>query len=89
MTIFMEESTPDRGTYLRSRLSKTAFERELNDQGMPENFDLSIYGIIKDHHIRGIKQRFGSWLRSNQFPLFEEKYLVWVSQKEREVKGGS
>ena len=85
----MECMTSDKRTYLKSRLSKTAFERELNDQGLPEGFDLSIYGITKDHHVKGIKSRFGSWLRYNQSPMFEERYLEWVIQKEKEIKDGS
>lgn len=70
-------------------MSKTAFERELNDQGMPDGFDLSVYGIVKDHLVRNVKSRFGRWLRYNQSRMFEDMYLVWVKQKEGEIRNGS
>jgi len=88
----MEVNLSNGRTYLRSQLSMTLFERILNDQGLPVNFDLSVYGVVKPHSVRLIEKRFGRWLRYHQPSMFEEQYRVWARGREqvlREASDGS
>lgn len=86
MNSIMEEQKMGNITFLRSVTSKMTFERYLNDQGAPKNFDFSKYNITKDFEITRVKRKFGRWLRYNHTPLFDKMYANWVKQKKKELK---
>ncbi len=53
------------------RPSKIAYERHLNQQGIPEKQKKSNGGHIPDY------VKYGTWLRMNDPELFEDGYQEW------------
>lgn len=53
------------------RPSKIAYERHLNQQGIPSDRKKSNGGIIPDY------VKYGTWLRVNNPDEFETTYLSW------------
>jgi hypothetical protein len=57
-----------------NRPSKIAFEKHLNQQGIPEGLQKSKGGMIPDY------VKYGTWLRVNDPTGFESGYLAWKDQ---------
>ena len=53
------------------RPSKIAYEKHLNEEGVPEDNKKSNGGIIPDY------VKYGTWLRVNDPDLFETGYREW------------
>lgn len=68
-------------TCSNSLTSKMTFERFLNDQGAPNDFNFIDFGITKPWDITRIKKRFGRWVRYNQPILFDKLYSDWLKGK--------
>lgn len=56
--------------------SKTTFERELSDKGIPEDEKQSKGGKVPDR-----TKNYGLWMRFNQRPRFEALHKAWVAEK--------
>ena len=56
------------------RPSKIAYERHLNQQGIPEEQKKSSGGHIPDY------VKYGTWLRVNDQELFEKSYQAWKTK---------
>ena len=65
-----------------SLTSKMTFERHLNDQCPPENFNFINSGITEDW-IERIKKRYGRWLRYHRPIEFKELYSAWLEEKRK------
>lgn len=55
------------------RPSKIAYERYLNQQGIPSDLKKSNGGNVPDY------VKYGTWLRVNKPEEFESTYLTWKS----------
>lgn len=75
---YMEKEGIARNDSLKSKMS---FERYLNDQGAPNDFNFNDFGITKPWDITRIKKRFGRWVRYNQPILFDKLYSDWLKGK--------
>ncbi|HAJ99898.1 MAG TPA: hypothetical protein DCM62_07720 [Bacteroidales bacterium] len=53
------------------RPSKIAYERHLNQEGIPSELKKSNGGIIPDY------VKYGTWLRVNNPTVFEADYAAW------------
>ncbi|TVR41679.1 MAG: hypothetical protein EA394_05230 [Bacteroidia bacterium] len=56
------------------RPSKIAYERHLNQQGIPEEKKKSKGGKIPDY------VKYGTWLRVNEAEYFERTYQDWKAR---------
>lgn len=57
-----------------NRPSKIAYEKHLNQQGIPESLQKSKGGMVPDY------VKYGTWLRVNDPAGFESGYIAWKDQ---------
>ncbi len=62
------------------RPSKIAYERHLNERGIPEKQKKSNGGHIPDY------VKYGTWLRVNDPELFEDGYQEWKAKMRSQME---